>query len=268
MDLIALKSIVYWWFHFLNGKALHSDQDFEHFQKFFGSINEGPAEDSWQMTQLKAVNMWRSLELTEVTSQSKFLEMFHQRFCDAETCPMKSVSTLEHLEAHLFSGESPLYGLIVGPQGQLKSGDPNDFVNTIVERISPKGAIQEAFYHDPYIISSQTDGSSTSRSFAASYLEGLQNQFQPLTLVTAEMQPIGNIKVPVKRIPKHRIHDRYIVILDAEKWKGVAIGASINGFPFSDDSCKASLRAHFVISKLEEADAQGIAEIIKELIQP
>lgn len=263
MDTNKIKEIVYWWFEFLNGKQLDSREDRERFERIFGPLEEDQSiADEWQSMQRTCQRMWDYKEFDAYHRKSWVFISHAKRFCRHLECPVNKYLNDNGVDISP-SDEDGIFNLIVGPNGNLNSGTPKDFVDVIMERLSLAGSVSEAYFHDPYAVKSLTN--SQSQQFATDFINELQSRIAPLVVVTREdiTQVPSSVKTPFKKIPSGVIHDRLLVVLDDGEWKGILIGSSINAFPAKANPKKA----HFIITKTEQADAPLIAGIIQDNIK-
>lgn len=262
MSTKKIKEVIYWWFDFLNGKRPHSREDYERLEKVFGPFDgEQSIQDSWQSVQRTCQQMWHYREFDDYLRKSGAFYFYAKRFCRHHECPVsKTFGDRSGSDAASSSDDDGIFNLVVGPNGHLSSGSPKEFVDVIMERLAITGNISEAYYHDPYIVKSLKQGQG--QQFAKDFLSELQSRITPLIAVTKE--DVGGISssvgTPLKQIRDRVLHDRLLVAFDDGEWKGVSVGSSINAFPSQISSGE---KPHFVITKLENADAPIIANVIK-----
>lgn len=259
IDTSTLKEFVYSWFSFLYGDFKKSNCAPEEIRKIFKSFDENifdMAESDRDNAQKMARSMWEYLNSQREFKKQLFFKWKAEIFCKNEDCPIRGIDSNDIEDNNFFN-------LVVGPSGHFNGGEENEYIKIILDRLEISGTVNEAFYHDPYAISSLSDGDEQTKIFAKNFLEKLNIKLQPLIVVTKEQLKDLEITVNFKKIPKDVIHDRYIIINEDSKWKGVLVGTSINSFPHKDSK---KSKPHFVISKLESADAEIIAGIIKDNI--
>lgn len=248
MRINEIKNITFWWFKLLTQQDVKTE-DLVLLEKFFGPFEEGVSRENWIEVQKSIRTIWKYKCVNYQYAIGKKIFAHAQNFCEEERCPVKTrVSTIN-------PSESPTWNLIVGPKGHLSEGDPIDFIEKIKNLLSPNGSITKAYYHDPYAIKSINQN--------GEFIKKLHIELPELVIVSGENEAIKNqsITVPVKKISSDQIHDRFIIIFDSDKkWKGVLIGNSINAFPLK--SLDKKPRKHFIITKLEDDDAEKLAEII------
>jgi hypothetical protein len=256
IDTSILKELVYDWFSFLYGDSENSKKYLKEFEENFKKFAEkftGSTELEREYVQKRARLMWDYLH-----SQDEFKKRFIFKyravsFCKKEDCPISEIDSRSIDENNIFN-------IVIGPNGQFNDGDEDEYVKIIMERLDITGIVDESFYHDPFAVSSLSDGDEKSKKFAKNFLEKLGDKLPTLIVVTKEQIIKIDSNIVFKKIPKNVIHDRYIVVREDNKWKGVFIGTSINSFPM--EGAKIT-KSHFVISKLENSDAEVIATIIK-----
>jgi hypothetical protein len=254
MDAEKAKDIVYCLSDLLNNKqAPHDELILQRVEKIFGPFDKSISlGKTWKRLHslVSHMNLYKE---HEYKTKKKFQYHFiADQFCKSEQCPIKK---------NAFPNAEPVFlNIVVGPQGNLKEGDADDFIKVILDRLSITDMVTEAYYFDPYIKDTQKEP--FAGSFSEKFLSKLKSQLQPLVAATTKNITTNNSSVLIKKIPDGQIHDRFIIVLEGESWKGVTVGGSLTGFPTPANTAPRS-KKHFLITKMEDGDAELLSNILK-----
>ncbi|NOT79944.1 MAG: hypothetical protein HOP07_13195 [Bacteriovoracaceae bacterium] len=253
MEINKLKEIVYSIQDLLNNESLPLNEElYIRAEKIFGPFTEKKSrEEIWIKLHSQISRMYSYKEYEYKMRRGIKFRLIADKYCHLEQCPLNEVK--------INNSEPDFINLIVGPMGHIKEGEPVDFIKIILDRLSLTGTVSESYYFDPYI-KEPFNG-----SFTENFLTELKKKLPPLIAITTKLIATNNSPLEIKKIPEDQIHDRFVIILEDSKWKGVSIGGSLNGFPNSSNDLIQN-KKHFIITKLEDEDAQLLSEIIKNNI--
>lgn len=250
MDVNKTKDIVKAIMDLLNNKNLPQEKAiFDRVEYIFGPFSEEISKEKIWLTLHSLISNIFKYEKHYLSSKQGFkFKLMANRYCRLEQCPLQ--------EINIENSEPDIINLVIGPMGHLKDGDAEDFIELILNRLSINGKVTEAYYFDPYI------QEPFHASFSEMFLVKLKEKIQPLIAVTTKTISTNNSSVEIKKIPKDQIHDRFVIILEDDKWKGVSIGGSLNGFPNKLNGASQD-KKHFIITKLEDDDANLLSNVLK-----
>lgn len=253
MEINKLKEIFYCIQDLLNNENLPVNKElYTRAEKFLGPFAEkNSREEIWFKLHSYLLHMYSHKEYEYQMRRGAKFRLIADKYCHLDQCPLKEVT--------INNSEPDFTNLIVGPMGHIKEGEPVDFINKILERLKLTGTVSESYYFDPYI-KEPFNG-----SFTEKFLTELKEKIHPLIAITTEQITTNNSLVEIKKIPKDQIHDRFVIVLEDSKWKGVFVGGPLNGFPSSSNGLIQN-KKHFIITKLEDEDAKLLSEIIKNNI--
>lgn len=254
METTKVKEIVYSLLALLNNEQLPRDEKiFKGIQNVFGPFDENESQEVlWKKLHSLVSEMIWYKDYEYAMKRNLKYRFFADRFCKFEECPIRKIKAN--------CDDNDFLNYVIGPQGHLKEGDANDFIKVILDRLSITGTITDAYYFDPYI--KDTEKEPFSGSFTEKFLSELTTEIPQLVAVTTKTITINNSNVAIKKIPDGQIHDRFIIVLEEDIWKGVTVGGSLNGFP-TPANTKTTPKKHFLITKIEDGDSKLLSEILK-----